>query len=202
MRQKNCHVRGLLFLAVLFALPATPGAAQDRPEWEVFGGYSYARANVREYFRSTPIIFTFRNRNASMNGWEAAVTENINSWLGGTLDVRGQYRSADVRGTNNTEQMYTIMYGPRVYRPQSWGTPFAHVLAGAAHARVRANPTGPRLSDLSFALAVGGGVDVRVFRKAAIRVIQAEYLRANALGSGTHGFRVSAGLVLHLGQRN
>jgi hypothetical protein len=193
----NRTLRLLLFV-LLFA---TPSFAQTIPGWEVFGGYSFQRSNTRKYFKSTPIIYTFHNEGANLNGWDVAVTENISRWFSGTLDLSGHYGSPAVSGSNNREQMYTIMYGPRFsMRGMGSSTPFVHVLLGAAHADVKVSPTGPHVSDLSFAMAAGGGVDLKWRDNAAIRVIQAEYLRANAIGANQNNFRISAGLILYLGR--
>src|SRR6266481_6410676 len=70
----------------------TPCLAQETPAWQFFGGYSFQRADVREYFKTTPIIYTFRHHYVNMNGFEFSVTENRNRWFGGTLDFSGYYK--------------------------------------------------------------------------------------------------------------
>jgi hypothetical protein len=183
---------------------AAPSFAQTTAPWEVFAGYSFQRSNMREYFKTTPIIYAVRNQGVNLiNGWDVSVTENMNRWFGGTLDISGHYRKSQVSGTTpstNRDRMYTILYGPRLSYRRPWGIPFAHVLLGAAHAQVKVTPTGPRASDLSFAAAIGGGVDWNFRNKTAIRVVQAEYLRGNALGANQNSFRISAGIILYLGR--
>jgi hypothetical protein len=49
-------------------------------------------------------------------------------------------------------------------------------------------------------MAAGGGLDVKFRSNAAVRVVQAEYLRANALGANQNNFRLSAGVILYLGK--
>src|SRR5262245_11838131 len=82
--------RGRGILLCLFFL-ATPCIAQQVPSWEFFGGYSFQETNVRKYFRSTPIIFSFQNHYTGLNGWDVSATENVNRWFGGTLDISGHY---------------------------------------------------------------------------------------------------------------
>src|SRR2546422_4137704 len=158
-----------LFLVILFV--AAPCLAQEAPAWEVFGGYSFQKADVREYFQTTApnsplpprpplLIYTSRQDYVNMNGWEFAVTENRNRWFGGTLDISGSYRTPQVLRTANAEQIYSILYGPRFSYRRPFGTAFAHVLAGAAHTNVTVGPPGPHASDLSFSMALGGGLDV------------------------------------------
>ena len=182
-------------------LLAAPSMAQDIPAWEVFGGYSFQRSDVRQYFRSTPIQYTFRGEYLNLNGWNLSVTENRNRWFGGTLDVRGYYKTTEFRGTANREQVHSILYGPRFSRRMPWAAPFGHILFGAAQMKVNVTPVGqPRASDTSFAVAAGIGVDVKVLKKAAARV-QAEYFRADLLAARPDSFRTSVGMVFYLGKR-
>lgn len=155
---------------------------------------------MREYFKTTPIIYAVRNQGVNLNGWDVSVTENMNRWFGGTLDISGHYKAPLVSGSKNRQRLYSILYGPRLFYRRPWGTAFAHVLLGAAHTQVKVTPVGPRASDLSFATAIGGGVDWNFRNKTAIRVVQAEYLRANALGNSQNSFRLSAGVILYLGR--
>src|SRR5947208_15950661 len=102
-----------LVVLFLFLLLAKPSFAQETREWEFFGGYSVQRTNVREYYKSTPIIYAIRNRYENLNGWDFSITENRNRWFGGTLDVSGHYKTPILSGSNNREQMHSILYGPR-----------------------------------------------------------------------------------------
>src|SRR5215470_18654615 len=96
--------RTLALLLILFFL-ATPCIAQEVPSWEFFGGYSFQETNVREYFRSTPIIFSFQNHYAGLQGWDVSATENVNNWFGGTLDISGHYGSPSLRGTTTSQHI-------------------------------------------------------------------------------------------------
>ena len=204
MPLKNRQTSKLLSLFLLVLVFAAPCAAQTTPQttppWEIFVGYSLQRSDVREYFKTSPIIYASRGGYVNLNGWDASVTENINHWFGGTIDFSGHYKSPVVATTTNREQMYSIMYGPRFsYRAPGF-TPFFHVLLGVAHADVKVTPTGPRASDSSFAAAAGGGLDLNIGSKAAIRLFQAEYFRTSLLGTRQDGLRASAGIVFHLGK--
>ena len=190
-----------LRIFVLVLLIAAPGYAQTIPGWEVFGGYSWQRSNLREYFKSTPIIYSVRNKGGNLNGFDVAFTENINPWFGGTLDISGHFATPAISTVQTRERMYSVMYGPRFSDRQRPGwTPFGHVLAGVAQMDAKVTPTGPHLSDTSFALAAGGGLDMKYRGKTAIRVLQAEYFRANALGTSQNNFRLSAGIILYIGK--
>jgi len=187
------------FVFFVFLLPVTPACAQETPEWEFFGGYSIQRTSVREYYKSTPSIYSIRYKQETLNGWGFAVTENINHWFGGTFDVSGHYKTPVLQGSPNQQQMHSFLYGPRFSIRTSLLTPFAHLLFGAAHSNVQVTPVGPHASDTSFAAAAGGGVDLRI-HGVAVRLIQAEYFHANALGINQNNYRASAGIVFHAGK--
>jgi opacity protein-like surface antigen len=101
--------------------------------------------------------------------------------------------------------MYTYLFGPRYsFRKFSRVTPYAHVLLGAG--RLNASANGLDAGENSFAMAAGGGVDLRFRSHIAIRVIQAEYLMTRFAGvSGAsatqNDLRISAGLALRFGSR-
>jgi hypothetical protein len=186
---------------LLWVLLATPAYAQTMPEWEVFGGYSWQRSNLREYFKSTPIIYSVRNKAGNLNGFDVAFTENINRWFGGTLAFSGHFATPEISGVKTRQRMYSVLYGPRFsYRKSPGWTPFGHILAGVAHMDAKVTPTGPHQSDTSFGLAAGGGFDLKFGTKTAFRLVQAEYLHANSLGSSQNNYRLSAGLILYLGE--
>jgi hypothetical protein len=191
-----------LRILVLVLAIAAPGYAQTLPTWEVFGGYSWQRSNLREYFKSTPIIYSIRNKGGSLNGFDVAFTENINRWFGGTLDITGHFAAPEISGVKTHETMYTFTYGPSFsYRNHPGWTGFGRVLAGVAHATAKVTPTGPHADDTSFAVAAGVGLDVKLRGNTAIRALQADYMHANALGANHNNFRISAGILLYFGEK-
>lgn len=200
MSQRNCRIRKVFQLSLLILSLATPCLAQETPAWEFFGGYSVQRSNVREYFKSAPAIFSVRNQYATLNGWDLAVTENMNRWFGGTLDVSGHYKRPHLLGISNRERMHSILYGPRFSFRMPSLVPFTHLLFGITRANAAVTPTGPHISDTSFTVAAGGGVDLNLRGKASIRLLQAEYFHANSLGSNQNNYRAAAGVVFHLGK--
>lgn len=200
MTQKNGRIQAFLHFSLIVLFFATPCLAQETPAWEIFTGYSFQRSDMRTYFKSTPIIYTPRGRYLNLGGWEASVTENVNHWLAGTLDISGHYKSPQILGVTNREVMYSILYGPRISYRTRWAVPFGHVLMGAAHANVKVTPVGPHASDTSFAVAVGGGLDLNLGGKATVRVFQTDYFRTNILGTRPDGLRASAGVVFYLGK--
>lgn len=156
----------LLGLCLAFSVAAN-AQVLGGDQVEVFGGYSYMR------FHSSP--------NVNMNGWELSGNYKFMNWLGGMADLDGTYGS----GASVT----TFLFGPQVSFPARV-SPFAHVLFGAAHFK-----SGP-VSDTSFALGLGVGIDVRVVHGIAWRLIEGDYVPTHFFGQTQNNGRLSTGIVL------
>jgi opacity protein-like surface antigen len=180
--------------------------AQESPKTEVFGGYSY-----------------LRNSGNSFNGWEGQGTLNFNRYLGVTVDVSGHYRNAvaftPVTGVSltATQRLYNFLFGPTLTARFGKHAAFGHALFGAAHSSLSAGVSVPIIGGIStnvnsgtaFAMALGGGIDIGLTHRFAIRAAQLDYLYTNfnaldalagGLSSGTSGhqnsFRYSGGGVI------
>lgn len=152
----------------LFALPLL---AQDAPKAEVFGGYQYTRINPG---------------GENFNGWNAALTWNATQTLGLTADFSGAYKS--IAGISLKQ--HTFLFGPTLAaRSSETFTPFVRALFGGAHFSAAG------FSDTAFAMALGGGVDVKVLDNIAIRAIQADYLMTRFGSNTQNNVRISAGVV-------
>jgi hypothetical protein len=92
------------------------------------------------------------------NGWNASLTGNFNRWLGVAADFSGAYKFGD--------HVHTYMFGPVISARSDKVTPFAHALSGGASGG----------GTTAFAMAFGGGVDVKVAPKVAFRLIQGDWL--------------------------
>ena len=185
-------------LSLMFCIAALPAAAQETPKVEISAGYSYVRANL---IPDNGCCF-------AMNGGSGSVAFNANNWLGLVAEVGG-YHSGNVQSTGLDLNVVTYLFGPRIsYRRYDRITPFAHVLLGGGHASgslYTGTATSPGLgTQNAFAMAAGGGLDVKVARHLAIRLIQADYFFthfANGVNDHQNSLRISAGFVLRLGQR-
>jgi len=189
----------LLFLLVPLAQP------QDTPQWELYGGYSFARLDV------SPDLAPIGLDKINQHGWHASVSENVNQWLGGEAEFTGTYAqpqfSDPLLGTIRLKtSAYSFLFGPRFSR-RKWErvTPFAHVLFGGVHVQV-STPLLPGLtgSDTAFAVKAGGGLDVRVNNRIAIRVVQADYVRTHFSDfddDRQNNLNFSTGVVFRFGRR-
>jgi len=163
---------GLFLLLMLLAVPAF---AQDYPKAELFGGYSFMRADTG--------VGTHYNA----NGWAAGLTGNANDWFGVAGYFSGHYKSG--------VKIYGFLFGPELsYRKNEKVRPFFHALFGGAHG------SGGGGSDNAFAMAYGGGFDVKANDKVAIRVAQFDYVATRFGGVFEHNYAFSAGVVFRFGQ--
>ena len=137
-----------------------------------------------------------------------------------TQTYRGFGIAANIAGTNVGDAansgtgltMVTATFGPRYtwYRPVGGARKkslaiFGQGLIGEAHGFNSYFPTaaGSLTEYNSFALQVGGGVDVGLSRHFAIRAFQADWLRTQFPNSTTNiqnSFRIGAGFVLRFPQ--
>ena len=195
----------LVFLCVPIA------AAQTERNTEFFGGYSVMRTDyeARQPDPPTPVIVAFPGEQ-TLHGVNVSVTHYLKGGFGITGDFSwnsGKDRNDIVPALeiDTKIQVYNFLGGAQ-YKFNRSGkfSPFAHVLAGAAHTRVTLDVTGIPSSTGSatdFAMAMGGGLDIRVNERFAVRAIQADYNPifmgdGNQLGfKSANNFRLSFGIV-------
>jgi opacity protein-like surface antigen len=196
-----------VMLATIVLLPFIL-VAQDAPKTEIFGGYSY-----------------LRNNGNSFNGWEGQATVNFNRYVGVTADVSGHYRNAiafapvTLVSFTAHQHLYNFLFGPTITARFGKHAAFGHALFGAAHSSLNTGVNLPIIggiatnvtSGTAFAMALGGGVDIGLTRRFAIRAAQLDYVYthfnaldalAGGLSSSTSGhqnsFRYSGGVVFRL----
>jgi opacity protein-like surface antigen len=161
----------------------------------------------------------------SFHGFDASATYNVSRYVGLKADVTGHYKSeafVDATETNDTrERLHQFLFGVQLKDNSRAARlkPFAHALAGAARYTDRNHEFGPgfdaRIRDrlTSFALKLGGGLDVRAGRHLDVRLFEFDYnpvfarrrsLEVTGLplsitlgGQAAHNFAVGAGLAFH-----
>jgi opacity protein-like surface antigen len=179
-------MKRVTFVAVfLLFISAIAAAAEDAPQAEIFGGYSYLRCDTGDSSIS-----------CNLNGWNASVAFNAAKYFGIVADFGGAYGTV-----NNTDfKMHSFLFGPKFAVRKEKVTPFAQALFGAANTKKSAS--GVSLSSKNdFAMSLGGGLDLNAIKKITIRVAQAEYLMTRSGGESFNHFRFSVGVVFKLGNR-
>jgi opacity protein-like surface antigen len=122
--------------------------------------------------------YTHFEGSVNANGWNASLTGNVNHWFGVAADFSGAYKAGD--------HVHTYMFGPVFSARSDKVTPFAHALFGGASGG----------GTNAFAMAFGGGVDVKVAEKVAFRLIQGDWLLFRSEGfTSKKNARISTGIV-------
>ncbi len=172
-------MRKMLVLAGLLALSPCAVVAQEAPKIEVFGGYSYIRANPKGGFIGS-----------NGSGWNASAAWNWNSRWGLKADVSGFYCCS-----GQGEREHNFLFGPQFNIRRRKASFFLHALVGVSHG----NAPAVSFSDTVLSWAGGGGVDIPWTEKVSFRVLQVDYFGTHYAGTMQHHFRYSGGLVFKFG---
>jgi Outer membrane protein beta-barrel domain len=208
-------IRTVLLVGVVLLMGRT-SFAQEYSKWEVPVDYTYARGNGAN-------IAPF-----SLNGGGGGIVYNFNRFFGIKGDLQGY--GSTTRVFNNVSivnpdgtitlipqarvngNLFTYMAGPQLRLPTHTFKPFAEFLFGGAHTNTYTNlvkATGATVgpNNNAFAMAVGGGFDIRVNKTISIRPFQMDYVLTrfgtSLIPGGSHNqnnFRYNAGVVFTFGE--
>lgn len=174
--------KAMLLAVFIFGCAQLTHAQDDERKVEFFGGYSYLTTDLEE--PDAPL-----DRFDNLDGFNIAATGYITKRFGVTGDFSAYFRNQteDISGgtIRFRSRSFNYLGGPQIRFPNHTRvTPFVHALAGASNNRFayRATATGAStpavdvsVSVTDFALALGGGLDVRVNKHVALRLFQVEY---------------------------
>lgn len=189
----------VLSLLIIFSAAAS-ALAQESPKVEVFGGYSYLRADLG------------LDTNRDLRGWNASINYNFNKILGLKADFSGHntdgalvYNPFTGASTKIDISNFTFLFGPQFsYRKNDKVVPFAHVLLGGSRRKEFSGPIDiPGIpvfnfdsTNTAFTAAFGGGLDIKLTNRLAFRLFQADYLLTRFNGWTQNNLRVGTGLVV------
>ncbi len=174
-------MRKLAFVLALGFLSVPASAQSDYPRAELFGGFSFGSIEVQ-----APVSLTFGHEAAE--GFQAAIAVNVNRTLGIVVDFGGLWGDHPTfqSGTSFGEGTFRVLHifaGPRFTMRTNRITVFVHALPGFAQQRETITtgsfffpPTTTTSTSNGFAMALGGGVDVNLGKRLAIRAVQIDYL--------------------------
>ena len=222
---KNVLIRlvfstALLLCSALLASAQSPNS-DEYPKVEVFVGYSaLGEANGRG-ISFGPNAFVGANYSAAKAGFEASIIRNFSKRFGIKGDFSAHFNNESASGpitactpacTTVTQgfqlktRVYNFLAGPEFKaRNNTRFTPFAHVLAGVAHTSATFTTPSPtfnlllKKSDNSFAMALGGGIDIRASKRISFRgLMDYNPVFVHDSTSGTRDlFRLSLGVLFH-----
>jgi opacity protein-like surface antigen len=221
---KSLHIRLALSTALLLCSALVTSAQKPNPDEypkvEVFAGYSaFGEANSRGISFGADRRIT--GDYGTNTGFEASLIRNFSKHFGIKGDFSAHFNDESGRGpitactptcTTVTQdaqlksRVYNFLAGPEFKaRNHTRFTPFAHVLGGVAHTSATFTTPGPtfnlllKKSDNSFAMGLGGGLDVRASKRVSFRAMM-DYnpVFVNDSASGTRDFvRFSLGVLFH-----
>jgi len=203
-------------------------AAQDVPKAEVYAGYTYLR------FNANGPVHAF-----SANGGQGSFQFNVNKHFGLVAEMGGAHNGKLSIGNSGILQpdqtAYTYLFGPRVFFNKGGVvSPFLEYLVGGFHnsrsfsvpntllptplppatgVAITPGPDSTKFasSQNAVAMAIGGGIDIRLSRLIGFRPIQLDYVPThfsaiNVQGLGIvnptnwqHNLRYSTGIIFRMG---
>ena len=140
-----------------------------------------------------------------LNGASISGSWNVHGPWSAVVDAGSEFTS-NASSTGNSLTLTSFLGGARFQLPEPWlrrirrhkPQPFAQVLVGVAHAG--GGEAGVGDASYGFAARLGGGVDVPLNSRFALRAIQIDYYPttfANATNDHQNNLMVSAGIVFH-----
>src|SRR5437868_1169222 len=170
----------------------------------------------------------------NFNGFDASVTYNVSKYIGITGNITGHFKSETfvdrftppgvTQTILNRERLYNFLGGVQVKNNSRSARikPFAHALAGVArytNRQQQALDLFPQFNFTiddkvtSFAMKVGGGLDVRVNRRVDLRLFEFDYnpvfagnrrpqsiagpFTASFTGQTANNYTIGFGIVIH-----
>jgi len=189
----------VLFLILFFAFSVPAVLAQDDyNKYDIYAGFSHNRVDIGDTGGLT-------SEREGFNGFEAAVKGNVSRYVGlkGDYSFHRKTFSENIEGTTFEvdANLHNILGGVEFKdnSKEKRVKPFAHFLAGIVHAKLDVNFAGVSESDTAFAMAIGGGIDIRLGKRADFRIIQVDYnptrLSDETQHKTQHDFRIGIGIV-------
>lgn len=190
-------MRKFLVLSLFLVCLTVASAPQAFGQVELFGGYSHLGLNGAS-----------SNMGSSANGWDGSGYLHLLGPFGAEADFSNHYGVPPVvpsRGGTYFVPQFTELYGPRFTFSLPRVHPFVHALFGTVHGQAAVPLPAPALgsavvSENAFALAFGGGINIKATRHLWLRPIQLDYIRSQFSNGGQNQTRISAGLVFRFGK--
>jgi hypothetical protein len=171
----------------------------------------------------------------SFNGVDASLTYNVSKYVGIKGDFTGHYKTESfvdnftppgvTQTVSNRERLYNLLGGLQVKNNAKTAKlkPFGHTLVGVARYTNRQQQTLDLFPQFdftiedrmtSFAMKVGGGLDIRAGNRIDIRVLEFDYnpvfakdrqprsiagpfTNVSFTGATAHNFTIGFGIVIH-----
>jgi hypothetical protein len=208
----------ILIGTIMIACASIAAAQSDYKKFEFFAGYSHNRVDTG-IGDDDPDLQDIINEREGFHGFELSATGNLSRYFGLKADFSGHFKNKSIQAPNipgsNVDvdsRLFNFLGGVQIKDNSTEGAfkPFAHALAGVAHARnsvdfnnvfcvaIFPSPCTPFTeSETGFAGAFGGGIDIRASDRISIRAIQVDYNPTRLFDSTQHNFRFGVGILFH-----
>lgn len=185
-------MKRLVTLATLVLLSTTTALAQDDyKKFEFFGGYSALFVDNLAGDTGSPAVDDVLGDRQTLRGFNLAVNYNFHKYVGAKFDYSLHLREDEFNrplgnGTIDTT-LQNFLGGIQVKNNSEDGPtfkPFGHALFGVAVQKLDVDsPQLPALfgindfhtNETSFAMAFGGGLDIKLNNKLDVRVFQIDW---------------------------
>jgi len=180
---------GLIAFVMLLA-PASYAQNDDYKKWEFFGGYSALGFDTLAGDTDVAALNDVLSGRNTLRGFELSITRNVHKYWG----IKGDYslhlrednfsRPAGDGTVDTTVQNFLGGIQLKDNGSEARLKPFAHALFGVANQKVDVDAanfatifgiTDFHVNETSFAMAFGGGLDIRLNDKIDIRAAQIDW---------------------------
>ena len=185
-------MKRLVMLATLFVLSTATALAQDDyKKYEFFGGYSALRFDNLAGDTSNAALNDILDEKKTMRGFDVSVVRNFHKYVGAKFDYSFHTREDNFSrpaGSGTVDStLHNILGGIQIKNNAEDGPtfkPFGHALFGVAVQKVDIDsPQLPALfgisdfhaNETSFAMAFGGGLDIKLNHRFDIRAVQIDW---------------------------
>jgi opacity protein-like surface antigen len=189
-------MKRFFMLSVAVIALSTVASAQSFPKAEVYGTYSLLVTDI-------DIL-----DNETIHGFGIGLQGNLNKYFGLVAEFNSNHGRSDgpfvvsgrtIKGVDT--RINSVLFGPRLSLRTKPVTVFGHYLIGPANSKLDEDP-GAERSNTEFSQSFGGGIDINVTNRFAIRAGQFDYHAIHsdaALNNGGsswfRNFRYQAGVV-------
>ena len=207
-------MRKLLFAAIIVACSAPFTFAQSGDDYNRVEGavlFSHNRVDTGIADEDDDDIDDIVDQREGFNGFNASVTGNMSRYVGLKADYAFHRKSFDI--STGLPALPTVEVKSDLHNfvggvqfkdnaKEAKFRPFAHLMAGIAHARFDVDDAPAGFGDFNdsetgFAGIIGGGLDFRINDDVDFRAIQFDYNPTRLADRTQHNFRIGIGIVFH-----
>jgi len=197
-------LRSLNLALVFVTVGVSAASAQQRPDdpaflvprFSVSLGFNHINANAPPG----------QSDDFGLNGGYVSGDFYFTHWLSVTGEVNGGHaNNISLLGQDLT--LTTFQAGPKILLTGHRFVPYGQILFGGAHGSDSYFPTSTSFttSATSFAFSPGGGLDINLTHRIAIRAVDADYLRTSLPNGSTNTqnhLMIGAGVVIKFGEQD